>query len=41
MDSTDRQNADTEFVHVGAAHIVGENGLLDLLAQKGYEVNQL
>ena len=35
------QDADTEFVLVGAAHIVGENGLLDLLAQKGYEINQL
>lgn len=35
------EDADTEFVLVGAAHIVGENGLLDLLAQKGYEVNQL
>ena len=34
-----RLNADTEFVLVGAAHIVGENGLLDLPAQKGYEVN--
>jgi len=35
------QDADTEFVLVGAAHIVGDNGLLDLLAQKGYEINQL
>ncbi len=35
------QDADTEFVLVGAAHIVGENGLLDLLSQKGYEINQL
>lgn len=35
------QDADTEFVLVGAAHIVGEDGLLDLLAQKGYEINQL
>jgi len=34
------QDADTEFVLVGAAHIVGDNGLLDLLAQKGYEINQ-
>ena len=35
------QDADTEFFLVGAAHIVGENGLLDLLSQKGYEINQL
>lgn len=35
------QDADTEFVLIGAAHIVGDNGLLDLLAQKGYEINQL
>lgn len=34
-------DVDTEFVLVGAAHIVGENGLLDLLSQKGYEINQL
>ena len=35
------QDADTEFVLVGVAHIVGENGLLDLLSQKDYEINQL
>ena len=35
------QDADTEFVLVGAAHIVGENGLLDLLSQGGCEINQL
>ncbi len=35
------QDADTEFVLVGAAHIVGEGGLLDLLAQRGYEIEQL
>jgi len=35
------QDADTEFVLVGAAHLVGENGLLDLLSQKGYEISQL
>jgi uncharacterized protein YbaP (TraB family) len=35
------QDANIEFVLVGAAHIVGENGLLDLLSQKGYEINQL
>ena len=34
-------DADTEFVLVGAAHIVGKNGLLDLLSQQGYEINQL
>tara|TARA_R110002073_G_scaffold192146_3_gene350891 strand:- start:422 stop:1306 length:885 start_codon:yes stop_codon:yes gene_type:complete len=35
------EDSDTEFVLVGAAHIVGENGLLDLLAQQGYEIEQL
>ncbi len=35
------KDTDTEFVLVGAAHIVGENGLLDLLAGKDYEINQL
>jgi uncharacterized protein YbaP (TraB family) len=35
------RDADTEFVLVGAAHIVGENGLLDLLADKGYTIRQL
>ena len=29
------QDADTEFVLVGAAHIVGENSLLDLLSKEG------
>lgn len=35
------RDSDTEFVLVGAAHIVGENGLLDLLEKKGYEVRRL
>ncbi|MEX0963187.1 MAG: TraB/GumN family protein [Pseudohongiellaceae bacterium] len=35
------QDSNTEFVLVGAAHLVGEGGLLDLLAQKGYEIEQL
>lgn len=35
------EDADVEFVLVGAAHIVGEGGLLDLLAQRGYEIEQL
>ena len=34
-------DGDTEFVLVGAAHLVGEDGLLELLANKGYEVRQL
>ena len=32
---------DTEFVLVGAAHLVGEDGLLALLREHGYEVTQL
>ncbi|MDD9896726.1 MAG: TraB/GumN family protein [Gammaproteobacteria bacterium] len=32
---------DTEFVLVGAAHLVGSDGLLELLQAKGYSVNQL
>jgi uncharacterized protein YbaP (TraB family) len=34
-------DGNTEFVLVGAAHLVGEDGLLDLLAEKGYQVEQL
>lgn len=32
---------DTEFVLVGAAHLVGPDGLVSMLAAKGYEVRQL
>jgi uncharacterized protein YbaP (TraB family) len=32
---------DIHFVVVGAAHLVGENGLLNLLQNKGYNVEQL
>lgn len=35
------QDADTEFVLVGAAHLVGDDGLLKLLADAGYDVEQL
>jgi uncharacterized protein YbaP (TraB family) len=34
-------DADTEVVLVGAAHLVGNQGLLDLLSQKGFRVKQL
>jgi hypothetical protein len=34
-------DANTEFVLVGAAHLVGEDGLLAMLAAAGYEVEQL
>jgi len=35
------RDGDTEFVLVGAAHLVGNDGLLTLLEAKGYAVNQL
>ena len=31
----------TEFVLVGAAHLVGEDGLLSLLEKKGYEISRV
>lgn len=34
-------DADTEFVLVGAAHMVGEDGLLQMLRSRGYQVRQL
>lgn len=34
-------DTDTEFVLVGAAHLVGEDGLLNMLRNKGYQVEQL
>ena len=34
-------DADTEFVLVGAAHLVGSEGLVSLLQGLGYEVRQL
>jgi len=34
-------DSDTEFVLVGAAHLVGKDGLLSMLAAKGYQVSQL
>jgi uncharacterized protein len=33
--------AGNEFVLVGAAHLVGEDGLLKLLSNKGYQIRQL
>ena len=35
------RDADSEFVLVGAAHLVGDQGLLDLLSRKGFQVKQL
>ena len=35
------RDADTEFVLVGAAHLVGNQGLLELLSQKGFQIKQL
>jgi uncharacterized protein YbaP (TraB family) len=35
------EDPDTEFVLVGAAHLIGEEGLVQLLQGKGYEVSQL
>jgi hypothetical protein len=35
------QDADTEFVLVGAAHLVGEDGLLSMLQSKGYTITSV
>ena len=35
------EDLDTEFVLVGAAHLIGGEGLVQLLQGKGYEVSQL
>ena len=35
------RDSDTEFVLIGAAHLVGPDGLLDLLRDRGYRVRQL
>jgi uncharacterized protein YbaP (TraB family) len=34
-------DADTEFILVGVAHLVGEDGLIELLRAKGYQVEQI
>lgn len=34
-------DADTELVLVGVAHLVGDDGLVELLRKRGYEVEQL
>lgn len=34
-------DSETEFVLVGAAHLVGDDGLIKLLRERGYEVAQL
>lgn len=35
------ENEGNEFVLVGAAHLVGEDGLLSLLEQKGFEISRV
>lgn len=35
------RDADTEFVLVGAAHLIGPEGLVRMLSDKGYEVRRL
>ena len=35
------QQEGTEFVLVGAAHLVGDDGLLKMLTDKGYEASRL
>jgi uncharacterized protein len=35
------RDSETEFVLVGAAHLVGERGLLNMLESRGYEVRKL
>ena len=35
------RDSDTEFVLVGAAHLIGREGLVELLQASGYEVTQL
>ena len=32
---------DTEFVLVGAAHLVGADGLVELLRARGYDISKL
>jgi len=34
-------DSDTEFILVGVAHLVGEDGLVQHLRNRGYQVNQL
>jgi uncharacterized protein YbaP (TraB family) len=35
------ENDETYFVVVGAGHLVGDNGLVNLLGKKGYSIRQL
>ena len=35
------EDDDVCFMVVGAGHLVGENGIINLLAKKGYKISQL
>ena len=35
------EDADTELVLVGVAHLIGEDGLIQMLENRGYRLNQL
>jgi uncharacterized protein YbaP (TraB family) len=35
------RTGETHFVVVGAGHLLGEKGIINLLRQKGYQIEQL